>query len=93
MQTSTPITGTQLGTTKWSCSTRSRRAASTAALTPMKAISSSVTVVSASASRSPVAIRSIATAVVKTIATTGVRRVGMHAPERRPGSRAPRPIP
>src|SRR5215210_6636813 len=75
-QTITPITGTALGTWKWSCSTRSRRLPSTARLTPMNAISSRVTVVSASASRSPVAISSIATTVVKTMATIGVRRPG-----------------
>ena len=43
----------------------------------MKAISSSVTVVSASASRSPVRISAIATAVENRIATIGVWRRGL----------------
>ena len=54
----------------------SRRSTSTAMLTIVKTASSSTTVVSASVDRSPVEISTMAIAVVKMIAATGVRRLG-----------------
>ena len=88
MQDATPSTGTAVHTRKCGCSTVSRRSTSTATFVEMKTNSSSRTTVSARVDRSPTSVSSIATTVVATIATHGVRRSGSTWPAHREAAHA-----
>lgn len=82
-------TGSAVQALKWAWSTLSRRSTSTARLVLMNTMSSRMTTVSASTAMPPVAVRTMAQAVVTTIATHGVRRPGSTRPSARGNSPSP----